>query len=236
VLFSREAFADGQAVWFWRSDAGVKLVKTLPRLRGDGGNQAWSPGRARSKPSNHRAGKAGCFRLSLWFLPRAFLSARGPRVSVDTRPSLRPLGIRRVLVFQSSGDNSRENAGARLAPGRGRIGLFDNCIRMHAIRLRGPAAPHETWLHLRAARGQGGPEAPVCDGPFGKMVPRGGIETSPIQLKVHHFLNGDFPVYLPVDPALSWRGREGATLCRYIQVVCVSRAIRKRSSAPCALR
>jgi len=37
------------------------------------------------------------------------------------------------------------------------------------------------------------------------MVPRGGIEPSPIQLKVHHFLNGDFPVYLPVDPALSSR-------------------------------
>jgi len=36
-----------------------------------------------------------------------------------------------------------------------------------------------------------------------EMVPRGGIEPSPIQLKVHHFLNDDFPVYLPVDPALS---------------------------------
>src|SRR5271165_478507 len=30
------------------------------------------------------------------------------------------------------------------------------------------------------------------------------------------------------------RGREGATLCRHTQIVCVSRAIRKRSSAPCA--
>ena len=39
------------------------------------------------------------------------------------------------------------------------------------------------------------------------MVPRGGIEPSPIQLKVHHFLNGDFPVYPPVDPALSSRPR-----------------------------
>lgn len=65
------------------------------------------------------------------------------------------------------------------------------------------------------------------------MVP--GIEPSPIQLKVHHFLNGDFPVYLPVDPALL-RGREGATLCRHTQVVCVSRAIQKISSAPCAAR
>jgi hypothetical protein len=31
------------------------------------------------------------------------------------------------------------------------------------------------------------------------MVPRGGIEPSLIQLKVHHFLNGEFPVYLPVE-------------------------------------
>jgi hypothetical protein len=37
------------------------------------------------------------------------------------------------------------------------------------------------------------------------MVPRGGIEPSPIQLKVHHFSNDDVPVYLPVDPALSSR-------------------------------
>ena len=35
------------------------------------------------------------------------------------------------------------------------------------------------------------------------MVPRGGIELSPIHLKVHHFLSDDFPVYLPVDPELS---------------------------------
>jgi hypothetical protein len=40
-----------------------------------------------------------------------------------------------------------------------------------------------------------------------EVVPRGGIEPSPIQLKVHHFLNGDFPVYLPVDPALSLQMR-----------------------------
>jgi len=38
------ADADGEVVWSWRSDAGAKVVKTLPRLTGDGGNQAWSPG------------------------------------------------------------------------------------------------------------------------------------------------------------------------------------------------
>jgi hypothetical protein len=38
-----------------------------------------------------------------------------------------------------------------------------------------------------------------------RMVPRGGVEPWPNQLKVHHFFNGGFPVYLPVDPALSTR-------------------------------
>jgi len=32
--------------------------------------------------------------------------------------------------------------------------------------------------------------------------PRGGIEPSPIQLKDRHFLNDNFPVYLPVGPVL----------------------------------
>jgi hypothetical protein len=69
----------------------------------------------------------------------------------------------------------------------------------------------------------------------GALVPRGGIEPSPIPLKVRHFLNGDFPVYLPVDPALSSRP-EGATLCRHTQVMRLSRAIQMTSSAPCAVR
>jgi hypothetical protein len=46
-------------------------------LRGDGDNNVRSPGRARSKPSNHCAGKAGYLRLSLWFLPRAFSTHGG---------------------------------------------------------------------------------------------------------------------------------------------------------------
>jgi len=34
------AEADGEVVWFWRSDAGAKVAKMLTRLAGDGGNQA----------------------------------------------------------------------------------------------------------------------------------------------------------------------------------------------------
>jgi hypothetical protein len=36
--------ADGEAVWSWRSNAGAKVVKTLTRLTGDGGNQAMVTG------------------------------------------------------------------------------------------------------------------------------------------------------------------------------------------------
>jgi len=42
--------ADGEVVWSWRSDAGAKFAKTLPRLASDGGKRARSPGRARRTP------------------------------------------------------------------------------------------------------------------------------------------------------------------------------------------
>jgi hypothetical protein len=42
--------ADGEVVWFWRLDAGVKLVTMQAHRAGDGDNKARSPGRARRKP------------------------------------------------------------------------------------------------------------------------------------------------------------------------------------------
>ena len=42
--------ADGEVVWFWRSDAGAKVVKTLSRLAGDGGNQAMVTGKSTKDP------------------------------------------------------------------------------------------------------------------------------------------------------------------------------------------
>jgi hypothetical protein len=41
--------ADGEAVWSWRPDAGVKFLRSK-LLRDDGGKKARSPGRARNKP------------------------------------------------------------------------------------------------------------------------------------------------------------------------------------------
>jgi hypothetical protein len=42
-------FAYGEVVWSWRRDAGAKPLRSK-LLGGDGGKQARSPGRARSKP------------------------------------------------------------------------------------------------------------------------------------------------------------------------------------------
>jgi hypothetical protein len=51
--------ADGEIVWSWRSDAGVKFANTLTRLADDGGNQAWSPGRSRISRNTIAQGRPG---------------------------------------------------------------------------------------------------------------------------------------------------------------------------------
>src|SRR5689334_4390708 len=53
-----ETFATyGEVVWSWRRDPGV--YPSRPCGNGNGGKKGRSPGRARRKPSNHCAGKAG---------------------------------------------------------------------------------------------------------------------------------------------------------------------------------
>jgi hypothetical protein len=47
---TNEAGADGEVVWSWRSEAGVKVAKALTRLAGDGGNQAMVTGESTYKP------------------------------------------------------------------------------------------------------------------------------------------------------------------------------------------
>jgi hypothetical protein len=64
----------GEIAWSWRTNAGVEAYGNLSiqpegRLKSNrqvqGGNRVMgSPGRARHKPSNHCAGKAGCFATS----------------------------------------------------------------------------------------------------------------------------------------------------------------------------
>jgi hypothetical protein len=77
MLRDEQQRADGEIVWSWRRDAGVKLAGD--DLAGDGGKKARSPGRSRisRKPSRRE-----CRHVSadLWFLPRALSAARGPWV------------------------------------------------------------------------------------------------------------------------------------------------------------
>jgi hypothetical protein len=101
--------ADGEVVWSWRSDAGAKLAKTLMRLAGDGGNQAWSPGRSRISCKTVAQGRPDD-RPHLWFC-RVLFVARGPWVRAGTRPSLRPLVWRERISGKSSGAMRGEDAG-----------------------------------------------------------------------------------------------------------------------------
>src|SRR3954462_8761521 len=51
--------ADGQAVWFWHPDAGVKFAVSPAS---DGGKSAWLTGEITEQLYKHCAGNAGCFR------------------------------------------------------------------------------------------------------------------------------------------------------------------------------
>ena len=42
----RGLFADGEAVWFWRPEAGVKFARTPTRRADDGVNKAVVPGKS----------------------------------------------------------------------------------------------------------------------------------------------------------------------------------------------
>jgi hypothetical protein len=95
AFFSRmrtnDRFADGQAVWSWRPDAGAKLAKTLHASCGRRGKRARSPGRARSKPLKPLRREGRVSSAEPVVLPRAFFTARGPWAPAGARSSLRPL-------------------------------------------------------------------------------------------------------------------------------------------------
>jgi hypothetical protein len=94
---SRTAKPCGPGARGWRQAGGgfVQPNRASQTLQsaGDGGKRNSSPGRARHKPSTHCAGNAGVPRLYLYARVRnlqRYLHTR-PRVSADTRHSLRPL-------------------------------------------------------------------------------------------------------------------------------------------------
>jgi hypothetical protein len=102
--------ADGEIVWSWRSDAGAKFAKMLTRLAGDGGNQAWSPGRSRISRKTIAQGRPDD-PLSPVVLPRAFFLHADHgcgRHPVFPAPSV----SWRDMFQSSSGVMCRENAAA----------------------------------------------------------------------------------------------------------------------------
>ena len=101
--------------------AGVKLaevVRNPNRVRisrqsgSDGGKRNSSPGRARHKPSNHCAGKAGCSPLDLYARVRTSLCTLHTRPRVQRAPGLPcALSCRRGQATRhNSGASRRENA------------------------------------------------------------------------------------------------------------------------------
>src|SRR3954468_4317344 len=83
---------DGEIVWSWHR--GVDAKSAVMMIRWRRGQDSRSPGRARITRQTVAQGRPD-IGLNLWFC-RVLFVARGPRVSVDTRPSLR-------LFFQEEG-------------------------------------------------------------------------------------------------------------------------------------
>src|SRR6266436_4569820 len=70
--------ADGEVVWSWRSNAGAKVAESSAN---DGGNQAWSPRRARRKPLKPFAQGMPAVAVCPWLLTRVlFFTHTRPRV------------------------------------------------------------------------------------------------------------------------------------------------------------
>ena len=88
VAQTNNAIADGEVVWFWRPDAGVKLVV---RPIDDGGKRARSPGRARRTPLKPLRRECRMFPVNLWLLTPVLFVAQAAAGPSDTRHSLRPL-------------------------------------------------------------------------------------------------------------------------------------------------
>src|SRR5215471_19363686 len=84
--------ADGEGVWSWRPLAGAKPAGDDQKVTVT--EKSWTPGRARMKPLNYRAGNAGSFRRTCGDYARVlFPFAREAAGAPGIRHSLRPLSF-----------------------------------------------------------------------------------------------------------------------------------------------
>src|SRR5882672_9516366 len=90
------AYADGEVGWSWRSNAGAKVVKTLSRLTGDGGNQSMVTGES-SKETVKTIAQGMPVDLAKPVVTAAcFSCCRRAMGEAITRHSLRPLRFPRA--------------------------------------------------------------------------------------------------------------------------------------------
>src|SRR5260370_33639613 len=107
---TNDAATYGEVVWFWRSNAGAKVVKTLSRLTGDGGNQAMVTGKSTKETVKTIAqGRPDDPPVPV-VLPRAFCCTR-TMGAVGTRPSLRPLDCGAMKFLDKLGRVARREGG-----------------------------------------------------------------------------------------------------------------------------
>ncbi len=100
--------ADGEVVWSWRLDAGVKFAEVV--FAGDGDKPARSPGRARRKPLKPSAcGNAGLFRCTRGDYARVLCFISHARLRVHWAPGI-PHALEGRRNRQTSGGCRRENA------------------------------------------------------------------------------------------------------------------------------
>src|SRR5260370_4507664 len=125
AIFARtnEADADGEVVSSWRSDAVVKFVKRFQACHG----RRWQPSmvteESAKEPVKTVAQGRPEYPADPVVLPRAFFAARGPWVSADTRPSLRPLDCKRDMPAASLVRSAQRERGA--------MSLTLGCLKSH---------------------------------------------------------------------------------------------------------
>jgi len=131
----------------------------------DGGKRNSSPGRARHKPSNHCAGKAGCSPLDLYARVRTSLCPLHTRPRVQRAPGL-PCALsfwRGQAARHNSGASRRGNALAYPRPRPDTISADNHpelspvvtCLALRNISALAKAAPtgqKKTWKKKRQRR------------------------------------------------------------------------------------
>ena len=210
--------ADGEVVWSWRRDPGATSVGSNPA--GYGGKRGRSPGRARNKPPNHCAGKAGMSWLylsnpcALFYLP----IAHGAAGAAGARPSLRPLHKREHEIAKLRRKSRRESDDACLFPLVSRARCSAQAVHRRTgthtsshLRRLGPglAAHHGTGVSRCAASGARDREQHLDTSP--RHFPHGGIDFrrvySPPLLTLSSRLSRSPAKLRRTDGARQWPGR-----------------------------